>query len=125
MQFDWTFPWLLLIGHWLGDYIFQTHEMATKKIADNWWCALHSWIYAVCVILVLVSTGILPLSSVWISSLIVFLTHYPIDRYSIGYKIMELKGGPDFTNPFAPIIYVYIDNGLHLILMIIFMGWLL
>ena len=123
MQFDWTFPWLLLIGHWLGDYILQSHDIATKKTASNWWCVYHSLIYTLCVISVLgffwnfIYTN--PLS--WI---IVFLTHYPIDRYSIGYKIMELKGGPDFTNPFAPIIYVWIDNGLHLILMTIFIGWL-
>ena len=124
MQFDWTFPWLLLTGHWLGDYILQTHEMATKKTTSNWWCVYHSLIYTLCVISVLgffwnfIYTN--PLF--WI---IVFLTHYPIDRYSIGYKIMELKGSSDFINPFAPIIYIWIDNGLHLILMTIFMGWLI
>jgi len=124
MQFDWTFPWLLLIGHWLGDYILQFHEMAIKKTSSNMWCTYHSLVYTLCIISVL--------GFVWnfiyinpLSWLIIFLTHYPIDRYSIGYKIMKLKGGPDFTNPFAPIIYVLIDNGLHLILMAIFIGWLI
>ena len=32
MQIDRTFPWFLLIGHWLGDYIFQK---TTQKVKVN------------------------------------------------------------------------------------------
>ncbi len=107
--------WSLLFGHVAGDYFLQTHRMATLKISNSWWAALHSLVYTCCVV---AAIGLLANPFAW---LIVFATHYPIDRYSIAKKIMEFKGGPDFSNPFAPIIYVIIDNSMHIILMV----WLL
>ncbi len=107
--------WSLVFGHMLGDYFFQTHLMATKKTSSHKWCLIHCAIYTLCVALTI---GQILNPLVW---LIVFATHYPLDRYSLAYRFMQLKGGPDMSNPFAPIIYVAIDNTAHIALM----AWLL
>jgi hypothetical protein len=103
--------WMLLFGHFLGDYFFQTNKMAINKVNSNKWCAIHCLVYTMCIVSTI---GLIFNPLAWI---IIFLTHYPIDRYSLAKKYMELKGGPDFTNPFAPIIYCVIDNTTHIVLM--------
>lgn len=112
LQIDFLYFLLaLLLGHLLGDYWFQTNSMATNKRSSNKWCAFHCIEYTACIT---ICTGLILNPLAWI---IVFLTHYPIDRYSLGYKFMVLKGVPDVSNPFFPIIYCVIDNTMHLVLM--------
>lgn len=54
----------------------------------------------------------------------VFITHYPLDRYSLAAKFMAWKGGPDYSNPFFPSIYIVIDNVSHLVLMVVCLMWM-
>jgi hypothetical protein len=110
----------LLLGHWIGDYILQTHEIATNKSKPDakgfWACTIHCILYTISVMICL-----LPLftsSTVFLASIaLVYISHYFIDRYSVAYKIMEMKGGPAISEPFAPSIYIIIDNGMHIVLM--------
>lgn len=108
----------LLLGHVLGDYFFQTHEMATKKSLKGSegtkWCLIHTIIYSLCVCICMQFLWIFPG---------IFLSHYFIDRYSLAYKYIMIKGGPNIDNPFFPIIYVIIDNSTHLILMWIYLTY--
>ncbi|MDD1753210.1 MAG: DUF3307 domain-containing protein [Methanotrichaceae archaeon] len=115
----------LLAGHIIGDYFLQTEKMATKKTSSNFWAASHSLVYAVtiCVTVGVFNKNIYMSSiSLFVASLIVvFLSHYPIDRYRVAWRIMEFKGMPNINVPieaaFAAIIYVIIDNSMHLAIM--------
>lgn len=112
----------LLIGHVVGDYFFQTSWMANNKTKPGllgWFAAsMHSLVYAASVVTV---TQILSLE--WMIA--VFLSHVFIDKYSIGkWYLSQVKGmrvpkkydSVDYTSLYW-IIYVVIDNSMHLFLM--------
>lgn len=116
----------LLIGHFVGDYIFQNDWMAKNKIkpglkgADA--CFTHTFIYSVCVTFFVLLGGWRYkdlLQSVFIVFGIAFLSHYWIDRYSVGNLWMDIYKHSKFDgkNPFVPIVYVAIDNTMHMVLM--------
>lgn len=125
----------LLLGHLVGDYLLQNDWLAKGKskagIEGMCICVLHCIIYAVVVATFITLDGwrcsaftrtqdILFLSAFdysWLYALsIAFITHYPIDRLSIGSKWMALYGQTK-EGPFAPLIYVAVDNSMHLVLM--------
>ena len=66
----------LLVGHMVGDYIFQTFWMATQKTKYFPALALHSAIYSCSVWIASLPAGGLSLLSV----LFVFATHAAIDK---------------------------------------------
>ena len=107
----------LLLGHLVGDYILQNDAMAKSKSLKGWrghfWCFLHCIIYAYTVSFFLWFGGF---KNGPLAMTIAFLTHYPIDRYSLGKRWMDFYGQTT-EGPFAPIIYVGVDNGAHLVLM--------
>lgn len=43
---------LVLAGHWIGDYLLQTTNMATQKSSSIKWLALHILTYAVVLLVV-------------------------------------------------------------------------
>ena len=108
----------MLIGHLMGDFMFQTDAMAMQKAKSSKWCMIHSIEYTICVTLAIMFRGYL---SLWIP-IIVFISHYPIDRYSVGrwwcenYKKMDCSG---FSGPIPIIICIVVDNTIHLVLMTI------
>jgi len=117
----------LIFGHLLGDYFFQTHNMAAHKMDPGKSglikCMEHCIIYTACIIFAgwnLIPTGYLILTLVGI-----FGIHYFIDRYGLAYKFIQLKGGPDKTNPFFPIIYCVIDNTSHIVLMVLYLKYII
>lgn len=69
------FNWLL-IGHLIGDYLFQTNWMATRK--EKEWLPLitHSLVYTICVAVI----GWFTHSLTFYGILFIFLTHLIIDR---------------------------------------------
>jgi hypothetical protein len=80
----------LLLGHLVGDYLLQAEWMAmnkSKNTLEGWYAAvIHCYIYtfAVCIFM-------WNLQPIWI--LAVFLSHFPIDKFSLGEKYMHyLKG---------------------------------
>jgi len=115
----------LLLGHILGDYFFQTHWMAQNKTKPDGFdaCFQHCLIYTFCVMGCL--AFVLPANLILYAFVGIFLSHWFIDRYGLAYKYMQLKGGPDFDNPFAPIIYVVIDNTSHILLMYGYLHYML
>jgi len=130
----------IIIGHLVGDYLFQNKWMAMNKSASHFKCFVHSAIYTLtlCVIT-------LPVIQNWWWPLIVFVSHYPIDRWGLADKWLKLirgrsledylENGEDnipvdrfhFLNyhslrgGFSAVVYTVVDNTMHLILMLL--GW--
>ena len=116
----------LLLGHILGDYLLQNDKMAKGKsrrgLEGTTWCTLHCVIYSACVAALMIHgagwrvEGMNRLSSWGVAWLIAFLCHYWIDRFSLGSRWMKWYG-QTLDGPFAPVVYIGVDNGMHLILM--------
>jgi hypothetical protein len=96
----------LLIGHLVGDYIFQDDWIATNKSKPGAYgaavCCLHCSLYAVCMVAAVIFSGWThagfdgSFSSVVMSILTVFaiayVCHYPIDRWGLAGKWMKFYG---------------------------------
>jgi len=89
-----------ILGHFIGDYLGQTKEMAIKKSQRGWvgagWCVAHCLFYSGMVLLsVAVGTDQLleRHAGAPVISIMVFLTHYPIDRWSLADKWLRLIKG--------------------------------
>jgi len=116
---------MLLVGHLLGDYVFQPRRMAEMKGQPGGFLLslLHGAIYTVCVCL-----------AIWnpspIAAIMIFLTHWPIDRFNVtswwcrkaldrhpedamlwGHGIRNVRIG------FSCLHYAVVDNTFHLLLL--------
>jgi hypothetical protein len=117
----------IVLGHLAGDYLFQSKKMALYKSRPGWegakWCLLHCLIYTavICVFLWTANPLIVGL---------VFLSHYPIDRWSLASKWLKMIRGRDFLKDyvkkepgweihlvFSCLVYATVDNTMHLILL--------
>lgn len=115
----------ILLGHLVGDYLLQNKVMALKKSEKGWrgiaWCILHSVIYTVSVCLFLWTVN--PLVA-----LVVFISHWPIDRWSLASRWLKLIHGRDFLAAysstekyreidisFSCLVYAVADNAMHLV----------
>lgn len=134
----------LLLGHFMGDYLLQPLAMALNKSPRKpldeegqksegrggvplktalFWSIVHATVYSLCVCLWL-----------WTASPVVFglifLTHWPLDFFSLGDKYLKLIKGrtlqraAEDKSPFGPfniaftaVVYTIVDNGMHLMLM--------
>ena len=134
----------LLAGHVLGDYFLQPAWMATKKGSSNKLALAHCAVYTFSIAL------FTSLNLQWLS--FVFITHYLVDRYSLGDKWLNLIGGRTLEGffesghknipvklkhsndqrklnyhilrgGFTSIVYVIVDNSIHLFSMYYF--WIL
>lgn len=76
----------LLLGHLVGDYLLQNYWMALKKNQSAFRCFVHCLIYT---FTVCVATW--HFEPVWI--LCVYLSHFPIDRWSLAEKWLKLIHG--------------------------------
>ena len=109
----------LLVGHMVGDYLLQNDWMAKNKgqrtVDGCFVCAIHCAVYAAAVATCLWLAGVS-----WMAMYgMAFITHYPIDRYGLAKRWMDIYGQTK-EGPFFPPVYIGVDNGLHLLLM-----WLL
>lgn len=105
-----------LIGHLLGDYIFQNDWMAQNKKAKWFNCVIHCLIYTLCVCL-------LTKWFEWYKILLVFLSHIILDKTFIVYSWMQFfgcfsklrqdLGGEKNVNQWLW-TYAIIDNSAHL-----------
>jgi len=127
----------LLLGHLAGDYLLQNEWMALNKSKNNrigWLAAtIHCIHYTLAVCLFMWNFDI-----IWI--VVVFLSHFPIDKFGLAEKYMHYlkgKGMKDFVKKddvpyadksplnrydlleggFTAYVYSITDNTMHLILM--------
>jgi len=123
----------LLLGHLLGDYLLQNQWMALNKSKNSWigWLAafVHCIIYTFSICMFMQNFDM-----IWI--IVVFLSHFPIDKFGLAEKYMHyIKGSgmkdyllKDKQNVvlnrydmleggFASLVYTITDNSLHLIIM--------
>jgi len=117
----------IVLGHLVGDYLLQSKAMALKKsekgLTGIAWCTFHSLIYtaSVCLFLWTLNPVVVAL---------VFLSHWPIDRWSLASKWLKTIGGRDFIKAyeskekyreidiaFSCLVYAVVDNTMHLILL--------
>ena len=128
----------MLLGHFVGDYLFQNSYIAFNKgtYKKIGWitCIIHCLIYTFFVCLLMMT-----FNPIWI--LFVFLSHFVIDKFSLGelwlilIKGRSLSGlmgiyqankniavnGADLMNGgFTAVIYTVVDNTMHLLLMYLF-----
>jgi hypothetical protein len=124
----------LLLGHLVGDFIFQTKSMAMNKSGNSWKCLIHCLIYTACVCCFTWCW-----KPLWVVA--VFLSHFPIDRWSLADKwlhAINARSLKDFMENgqkniperddqffnyhvlrggFTSIVYTVTDNTMHLVLM--------
>jgi hypothetical protein len=132
---------MAILGHFIGDYLLQPVPMAIGKSKPGWEgagiCTLHCLVYSL--VVTCMATGTANPSVFGM----VFLSHFPIDRWNLGQKWLDLIGGrnvktdwrkarveahgyslddlhlPVVTMAFAAIVYTVTDNTLHILLMYI------
>jgi len=117
----------ILLGHLVGDYLLQSKKMALIKSAPGLnaflWCLLHSLLYTFSICLFTGTLDPLKIS-------LIFLSHFPIDRWSLASKWLNLIKGRNFLTTyqtkdkyweidlsFSAIVYVIVDNTMHILLM--------
>lgn len=126
----------LLIAHVVGDYFLQPIKMAIQKgekgVKGFLICLIHCLVYAFPFLFICTD----PDFSVWI-----ILTHFLIDRYSIGNCILSIIDGRSFEwymnerfgnerianlhAGFTAVVYVIVDNFIHLMSMYLFLRFLM
>ena len=135
------FPWLLL-GHFLGDFVFQNNWMALNKKENLYPCFVHCLIYS-CIVSLLLSQEI---TISFFLFLFIFISHYILDGTHLVDKWMKfydirswdssLPRAEDrygkktyilwteypttkdtVMTSFGALLYVVIDNTLHLVMM--------
>jgi hypothetical protein len=136
-----TFDFILL-GHLIGDYLFQNKWMAMNKNASHFKCFVHCIIYTLTLCVVT-----LPVIKNWWWPFIVFASHYPIDRWGLADRWMLFIKGRSLADymenghkdipfekwnikaenyhvlrgGFTAVVYTVVDNTMHLVLMLL--GW--
>ncbi len=119
----------ILIGHLIGDYLFQPKKMAilkaTKGLTGLGWCVAHCILYTFIICLCTSTTDFLKVA-------LIFLSHFPIDRWSLAKGWLKIIKGRDVMKAyeskekfhevdlvFSGLVYVIVDNTLHMILMMV------
>lgn len=102
---------LLILVHWVADFVFQTDKMATSKSSSNTWLLIHVGIYAM---------FLLPFGPVF--ALVNFCAHLATDFVS-SRATSHLWKKNDRHNFF---VVIGLDQAAHLIVLILtipLMGW--
>lgn len=107
-----------IVAHLVGDYLFQSHWMATEKSKQNFAAAVHAITYTLPFLFVTWSP---------IALAIIVGTHFLIDRYRLARFVVWLKNGnfrapvtatgyADDVPPFLAVwLLIIADNTLHLL----------
>jgi len=109
------------IGHLIGDYLLQNdwQAMNKKSMSLKGWitCSIHSILYTLAVCLCTSWWR-------WYLILLVFLSHFPIDKTYIVAKYMRLVGAfkrviddPAVDMNHKVWAYLFVDNTVHLTLL--------
>jgi len=117
----------ILFGHLVGDFLLQTKKMALNKAKPGWfgtkWCFAHCLVYTITVCIFLWDFHLITIVLVW-------LTHWPFDRYGLTGKWLKLIKARTFESAFLSkdqfrefdisftcIVYTTADTTLHLLLL--------
>jgi hypothetical protein len=104
-----------IVGHLVGDFVFQNDWMAQNKKKCSFACGVHVLIYSACVMFF---SGWLfyPAASAAVIFLVVAVPHFLIDRsLFISWWMRTIAGQKSFAgSPFAPWSMVVVDNTWHL-----------
>jgi hypothetical protein len=73
---------LICVAHWLGDFKFQHHNMATRKSSSLWWLTLHILTYSTTLWVLLLSVYIHDPNKVAAYVAINGLLHFIIDFFT-------------------------------------------
>jgi len=123
----------IVLGHLTADYLLQSKQTALSKskkgLRGAVCCAIHCTVYATSVCLFLFRFNLL-------FFVLVFLSHYPIDRWSLAEKWLKLVKGRslkeafgsqdkyrEFDVVFSCIVYSVADNTMHLVLLWMITKW--
>jgi len=138
---------IMLWGHFLGDYLFQTSKMASNKNKPGklgWIYAIyHGFVYTCFVSGMLIAfNAFTNLSQAIFFSIFTWITHSTIDHYSLAKKwstMMQSDTLPDFKcvtiseykldwtaaevykMAFNSFVYIVVDNTLHITLQGVFL----
>lgn len=96
-----------LVGHMVGDFLFQTHWMAINKKRQHLHCFIHVSLYCLSIWLF---TG-----WPWWAVLLTFWCHFIQDRTQLVAWLMDHTGKADFRKQLAPWAEIVVDNTLHLV----------
>lgn len=107
-----------IVAHMIGDYVFQSHHMATNKTKNSWVCLSHCITYALPFVVIM---QVHP-----IAFILIVAAHYPIDRYRLARYVIWFKNGAkgEITDTGFPKetpvwlstwLLIIVDNILHLI----------
>lgn len=102
------FVWLLM-GHLVGDYLFQTRWMAEEKINSFYPLLIHCLIYTVMVYLFSLPFGGISIFAV----LILFVSHFLLDtRLIVKWWMNNITGGNQTW------LYIIKDQIFHLLILV-------
>lgn len=101
----------MILGHLVGDYLLQPQTMAINKGKSTklgWaYCFFHCLIYTTSILIFVGEFSFLLF-------FLIFLTHFPIDKFSLAQYLFK---GLDFSKPGHLFLYAVKDNTIHLVLM--------
>ncbi|MEI7452345.1 MAG: DUF3307 domain-containing protein [Candidatus Falkowbacteria bacterium] len=117
----------MILGHLVGDYMIQSKKMAllksNKDLNGLMWCISHCFLYTL-------SISIFTQTTDPIKIFLIFMSHFPIDHWSLASKWLKFIKGRDFISAykstsefreidlaFSTIVYVAVDNTMHILLM--------
>jgi len=115
--------------------LFQSRTMALRKSEKGFngilWCTLHCLVYTLSVSVFLWTINPLIVG-------LIFLSHWPLDKWSLASKWLNLIHGRDFIKAyrsteeyheidlaFSCLVYAVVDNTMHLILLWFIVKWLM
>jgi hypothetical protein len=74
-----------IVLHLIGDYLTQSQWMADNKTKRSWPALCHATVYSLPFLLVTRS---------WVALLVIWGSHFAIDRYRLARYVVWLKNGP-------------------------------
>lgn len=93
----------LLLGHLLGDFVFQTNKIAENKVKAPGWNAFHAAIVTICMLIFSIPFGSVAMLLVIFGGAV----HYFIDYYKP--KIADMY-------PLPGLFYFLADQGIHILI---------
>ncbi len=71
---------IIILIHYIGDFLFQTEDMATNKSKSNYWLMAHVTVYSF--VWIIIGLFFYPLIIVMCFALITFICHFITDYFT-------------------------------------------